>query len=566
MTTDPNTTKAGESRERAGQSTSPSCARRPICRGLVLTVCLLACIMPVPGCAGGNAATASKGLYLVVTREIFAEAAQPLIEKRRDEGFEVVVSFQSPDEAIRALSPRRPGLLLLVGDEQFLVKGRVVELGNGSFGVITGDRYDFMDSDWRVPCKWEKRYRWREKHRRDFASDAAWGDLDGDRLPDIPVGRLPVRTPDELSRIVNKTLEYERQPPSLDDLRLPVFAGDPMNDLERDGIAWTLLGTMATQFLVSGVKADGPPWADVWLLSASPGQPFRGWPGDYPDLLSERLRRGGFLAILIGHGSQDSFSFARHQGEYVRYTAQDASRRLAQGRPGPPLAIFACNCGDFTFVEDCLAESLLRMPAGPVAVMAATAVSDSLPDYLVAKAMLQVARREGVERLGEFWLQSQRTMPVNRNPTLEGILLNSGTGYAGEEPDLDKLRRDSQLWSALLGDPATRLRLPRHLNAQVTHDGERWQWRVQKPRGAVRLHVAVRPRNTQTLGTAAATNKQELRDLLRSANEGFAFQELPAPPPDGPWEGTIDQQGTLRLVAFTPDSLYVAVLELEDND
>ena len=89
---------------------------------------------------------------------------------------------------------------------------------------------------------------------------------------------------------------------------------------------------------------------------------------------------------------------------------------------------------------------------------------------------------------------------------------------------------------------------------------------MQKPRGAVRLHVAVRPRNTQTLGTAAATNKQELRDLLRSANEGFAFQELPAPPPDGPWEGTIDQQGTLRLVAFTPDSLYVAVLELEDND
>ncbi len=527
---------------------------------------LLACVLLASGCAGNNDVPAGK-LYLIVTREVFAKAMQPLLERRRAEGYEVVVSFQPPDQAIRALLPRRPDLLLLIGDEQYIVKGRVLQEDSFRTLVVADDKLDATNYDWYVPAKWEKHYRWLAGHQREFASDAAWGDLDGDRRPDIPVGRLPVRTPAQLRRIVDKILEYERQPPSLNDLRLPICAGDPMPNSARDGVAWAMLGKMSTELLLQAVKADAPRWAEIWLLSASANQPLRGWPHDFPDLFSGQLQQGGLLALLVGHGSQEAYYFLSLGEDSIRYTAENASAGLGTGRPAPPLFISACSCGDFTGLEDCLAESLLRMPGGPVAVLASTTISDSVPEYLWSRSVLQMSRPGAVRRLGEFWLEAQRRMPVERNLILEKILLSSGDkGYLGGKPDLDKLRLDGQLWSALLGDPATRLRLPQRLEAKVRRNGTGWQWEARKPRGATKLHVSFRPLQQPWPSAGTVTGKQELRALLQAANATFAFHELPAPPPHGEWKGAVDQEGTLRLVAFTPEALYVEALDLRIAD
>jgi len=259
------------------------------CRRVIGIVGLLVFFPLVSGCAPDD--SPERKLYLIVTRERFTQAAQPLIEKRRAEGFEVVVSLKGPSEAIAAL-PRRPDLLLLIGDDQ---PGR-------------------ERRGWHVPAKRVDRYRWRAGRRRSFASDTAWGDLDGDRTPDIPVGRLPVRTAEQLRRIVGKILEYERQPPSLDDLRLPIGTGDPEPDAARDGALWAALGHMATEVLLQAVNTDAPRWAQMWLLSANTRHPLRGWPPDQPALFSEQLRRGGSFAVLCGHGSIDAFYFLRFEG------------------------------------------------------------------------------------------------------------------------------------------------------------------------------------------------------------------------------------------------------------
>jgi hypothetical protein len=522
---------------------------------------LLVCVLLASGCAGGNGAPERK-LYLVVTREVFAEAARSLLEKRRAEGYEVVVSFLPPGQSIQALLPRRPDLLLLIGDEQYLVKGRFLQEGPLGTTILADDRFDATRYPWYVPAKWEKHYRWVAGWQMEFASDAAWGDLDGDRRPDIPVGRLPVRTPAQLRRIVDKILEYERQAPSLSDLRLPICAGDPMPDASRDGTVWALLGNMATGLLLQAVKADAPSWAQAWLLSAGAMQPLRGWPPDFPDLFSSQLQRGGFLVLLLGHGSQDAYYFLSLGEEDIRYTAENASEGLAAGKPGPPLFIGACSCGDFTGLDDCLAESLLRAPGGPVAVVASTTVSDSIPGYLWGRSLLQISREGAGRRLGEFWLEAQRRMPVGRSAIVEKLLLSDDGRHLGEKPDLDKLRRDDQLSSVLLGDPATHLRLPRRLDAKVRRTGSGWQWEVQKPRGATRLHVSFRPLGQPWPSVGNVTGKQELRALLQAANATFAFQELPAPPARGDWQGAVDQEGTLRLVAFTPEALYVTALDL----
>lgn len=45
--------------------------------------------------------------------------------------------------------------------------------------------------------------------------------------------------------------------------------------------------------------------------------------------------------------------------------------------------------------------------------------------------------------------------------------------------------------------------------------------------------------------------------------EGFEVVVSTAPPADVPWKGVIDREGTLRLVAFTPEELHVAALCLK---
>src|SRR5206468_940727 len=44
------------------------------------------------------------------------------------------------------------------------------------------------------------------------ASDDWFGDLDGDELPDLAVGRIPVRTREEADTVVAKVLAYEAGP------------------------------------------------------------------------------------------------------------------------------------------------------------------------------------------------------------------------------------------------------------------------------------------------------------------------------------------------------------------
>lgn len=511
-----------------------SLSSRRLIGGVVPLVLLL---LALP-CVADDETPGNK-LYLMVTREKFTEAIRPLIEKRRAEGFEVVISLKPPAEAISAL-PRPPDLLLLIGDDQ---PGK-------------------EERSWYVPAKRMKRYRWRADRRRRFASDTAWGDLDGDLAPDIPVGRLPARTTAQLRRIVDKILEYERQPPSLDDLRLPIGTGDPEPDSARDGALWAALGDAATGVLLMTVNTNAPRWAQTWLLSADAKYPLRGWPPDQPALFSEQLRAGGFFAMLCGHGTANGFHFMHFEGKSIEYTAETASEFLATGKPGPPLVINAYNCGDFTRRDDCIAESLLRMRGGPVAVIASTAIADSLSGYLSGRSFLQASAERKTGRLGDFWFQTQQSLPKDSNLLIER-LLRSTEGYMGEEPDLDKLRRDHRLMYAVLGDPAMRLRLPRRLHGKLRRREDGWHWEVKKPDGGTRLHVGFRPAGQRLPSVPADPTKQQLRDVLQAANETFAFQELPAPPADGAWKGVIDREGTLRLVAFTPKGLHVAALNLK---
>lgn len=490
----------------------------------VLAVFFLGTLSVPVGAADGD-----KPIWLVVTRAAFVEAIKPLARERREQGFDPVISTASASSAIAGLK-RRPAFILLVGDAR---RGQ-------------------EQHPWHVPARWRELYRWRAEQEKHFASDTILGDFDGDLVPDVPVGRFPVRTREQLEVVVGKILAFEKKQLTPDDLRLPMWSGAPGFNPTVD--------SFCTMLLLAEIGERAPAWAAPWLISADPSHPLCGWPPDQGPMFTRQLKRGGALAVMIGHGMPDHFHSMRFGDGNITYTRREAAE-LATGSPGPPLVIICCHCGSFAGRQNSLAESLLLMPGGPCAVIGATTESHPLTNYFTAISLLK-GLGGNKKRLGSLWLAAQREALRSRNFVMEAIL-RGVEGKLEENLDVAKLRRDQLLMYALLGDPAMRLHLPDPLEATVNHQPDGWHWEVRKPRGATRLYVTFREARRVYPEAAHPFEKVTARKRFRLANETYNFGTAAELPVGLPWKGVLDKEGTLRLVAVGPGRIYVATSTLK---
>jgi len=498
---------------------------------LYLFVCLMA-LFPACRCLGGESGTNAKPLWLVVTKPTFLQALEPLKQKRIQDGFKTLVSTERIDRAIAALDSS-PEFLLLIGDAE---RGKEKE-------------------PWHVPSRTCKLYRWRSVQRPEFESDALWGDFDADLIPDVPVGRIPVRTAEQLTVVVKKILAFEAGEPGPEDLCMPIWAGssgyNPMMD------------SMATFLLLSTVEKKAASWIRPWVISGDPMHSLCGWPPEQGAMFSARYKSGGLFAVLMGHASARSFHSMNYDGASIDYADTNAKADFAAGKPGPPMVIIACHAGRFAGRQSCLAESLLTTPGGPVAVIAATTESHPLTNYFSGLALLEQTNLSN-KRLGSLWLAAQNQAFRARDMIMERMLVDV-EGKLEEKMNVEKLRRDQILMYALLGDPATPLRLPDPLEAAVERDGGAWRWTAKKPKDATRLYVGLRPESPPPAPRAAHLDKDAAEKLFRQANETFAFKPLAELDSKSPWRGVIEKQGTLRLVAVGPHRIYAAALKLKPD-
>lgn len=504
-------------------------------KSLLIIVCTLffvAVVAVVPTLATNNG-VGEKPIWLVVTRPIFVEAIRPLAEIRSKDGFETVISTQLVADAITSLK-RRPAFLLLVGDD---------ESGKEKL-------------PWYVQSKRRKLYRWRAVQRKSFASDTVWGDFDDDLIPDIPVGRIPARTPQQLKLIVNKIITFERKQPTLDDLRLPIWAGTPGYN--------QMFNMIATELMLNTVRMNASLWLRPWIISADSMHSLCGWPFDQPVIFTKQLKRGGAMAVLMGHGSSECFYSMVFQNKQIGYVSTHFKDMLATGEPAPPTVIIACSTGNFTAARNCLAESLLLMPAGPVAVIGATAESHPLTNYFSGLCLIQ-ERGEKDKRLGSIWLAAQRKAIKARNLIIERMLINI-EGKLEEKINVAKLRRDQILMYALLGDPATRLHLPGELNAKINRISDSWEWEVDKPKSATTLYVSLRPDRQNFPNVKLPLEKAGARKRFEEANSTFAFRQFSELSVNEAWKGTIREEGILRLVAIGPSQIYAVAFKLKCPD
>ncbi len=403
--------------------------------------------------------TTAKPLWLAVARTELAPALEPLAAKRRQDGFEVVISTKPIAESLAAL-PRRPHFLLLVGDD---------EAGKEK-------------AAWYLAAQRKKLYRWRAAQALEYASDMAWGDLDGNGAPALPVGRIPARSREQAALVVKKIIDFESQPPTAADLQLPVWLGSPEYT--------ETINAMASGLGVQMLQADGPAWLRPWIVSGNPRDPFCGWPLEQAGLFSRQMRGGGIAGVLMGHASADAFFSMRFQGQTIWYDARQGTEEFSRGRPVPPLIFFSCHTGDFVRAEPCQAKALLFSPGGPVAVIGATTESHPLTNYFSGVCLLQSLRGKEA-RLGSIWLQAQQDARRRHDFVME-MMLRDVEGKLEKEIDEAKLRRDQLLLYAILGDPATHLRLPQPLQASVEQTATGWRWQTTRPPGAARLEVGFR--------------------------------------------------------------------------
>lgn len=479
----------------------------------------------------GLCRAAERPLWLCVGSPEFREAARPLIEHRKAAGFRVLEAAPPAQEAIEARGGK-PDFVLLLGDWD---------------PARTG-----APASWNVAGELQPYHGWEKRHPARFASDMALGDHDGDGVPDFPVGRIPARRAGQVKLVAEKIVRWEQRAPGLQDLSLPVWAGDP-------GFA-PVFRDMTLDFLFKQIGQRAPLWAEFWLLQGDERSPFCGWPAEQPELFNARIGAGGLLSAMIGHGRQTSWWSLDLAGKRLEYDVTHAVQ-IPDGPPAPPHVIFACSCGSYSMKEnDCLAEALLHAPGGPVLCTAASMDSHPLTNYYHSTALLQGLQGTW-QTFGAAWTQSLRQALQTREPDKELLVRSLQPLIIGKGPSAEEIRQDHALLYNIFGDPATRLFTPARLDAEITREAQGWRWKVKPvPDGAV-LYVQRRgPLVPVTLGRPPAT-AEAAGKAHKEANQRMQFQTLETRPANSPWEGTTPGPGVLRLVVAGKSGLAVAAEE-----
>jgi hypothetical protein len=362
--------------------------------------------------AAGGATGAN---YLIITHPAFADALGPLIDLRRSQGLTVAVvnvlgiydayGDGRPDpEAIRRFiadayanwNPR-PVYVLLVGDGSFdpkqyrsespptYIPPYLLDVGPAGGETAADNRYACVDGD--------------------------------DNLPDLLLGRLPVRSADQARAIVQKIVDYETRPlPGGWNASVLLVADDPdaagyFPAISDSAAAYVTAPFTTTRRYCAGSnssQSDCPDTEGAAIHSAI----LNDW------------NRGTLLVQYTGHSSWQQWAAER-------FFHLDDLPALHNSRRLPVLVEATCFTGAFHRPEPTLDEELVTRPdAGAVAAWGPTGLGASPGHQRLAAGFFRAVFSDTVGTVGEA--------------TLAGKLNLLGAPQWSDLPDT----------YVLLGDPA----------------------------------------------------------------------------------------------------------------
>jgi len=226
--------------------------------------------------------------------------------------------------------------------------------------------------------------------------DAKYVDLDNDNVPDLPIGRLPVRTTSQLAMLLNKRDAYLNRSYAGTAL-LVADKYDEVQQYDFKNDANSIEAQYLDNFTVESAYVD-----DLGVRGAR-------------TKLTNEINQGVSLAAFFGHSSTNQWSFDG------LLTGNDAARL---NNVGKPTVVTQWGCWNTYYVspnEDSMGHRfMMEGEQGAVAVMGASTLTNANSERKLAS--LVFARLANGERLGDAVTNAKQEYAVD-NPNDLDVLL-----------------------------------------------------------------------------------------------------------------------------------------------
>jgi len=352
-----------------------------------------------PTSASTSQAVATKIDTLVFCPQPFQNTLTPWLSYRRQQG-----------HRIQVLTPRSTAAELKQQIAAVAVKHPLRHL------VLIGDAYDRnAPPKHLVPTEYVlSKATFKLGAEPDIATDNPFADLDGDDLPDISVGRIPVDSAAELTQFVQRVIAYETRAITGDKTSKHPNAGVPwqmrMNLVAGVGGFGKLVDQLIEQVAKKVITEMVPETMQTSMTYGSWNSPYCPNPERFAESAVERFNEGCLFWVYLGHGDRCQLDEI-HAPNGSHSILDESNIQQLNCRSGNPIAVFlACYTNAFDGDRDCLGEMMLRQPNGPIATIGGSRVTMPGGMGLLSMAMLDEYFDGSATTLGEVILKAKLEM------------------------------------------------------------------------------------------------------------------------------------------------------------
>lgn len=384
-------------------------------------------------CRCPSPTTTLDGNYAIIAADPLAQVAREYAQYRIDTGYAaqlfVVSDLVNAPYAVEHLVPAVHELLQ--GAHRQLPEGETLYL------ALLGDAPGIQEHNTglipAVPCE------------NDFGpggchTDNAYGDLDGDGLPEVAVGRVPARTPQQVRDYLDKLRTHEsRYTTGLWNRRITVYA-------EQGGFGDTI-DALLEMLVMSGLKAVDHAFDTIGVY-ANPASRYYYTP--FSNKVIELFNDGNLMTVYFGHGSS-GWTYGLPIGAVPEIHCDERF---------PISFFFACNNGSYRGRGDSIAEALIWNPHGSIIVFAASELSGPYGNAVLSYEIQRAIMDARLPTIGEAILSAKWQVMENSDAfrqLTEHLAVVSGMTVAERETS----RFQHLNLYNLLGDPAVALQYPR---------------------------------------------------------------------------------------------------------
>ena len=328
--------------------------------------------------------------WLVITPNSFKSTLEPLVNYRQQQGLKTLVvdpqqlydaftggfpdpaAFQSYFIALNQKFGNLPKYVLLVGDFSY-------------------EQKDYQSSLEYIPSAWIQ-----SDLIGETTSDMPLMDIDGDKKPDLVIGRIPANDADQVKNWVEKVITAETSLTALMDRQIVAISDGQEMYFAEDAKSF----------------ADGfqKPFVATTINIAKDQE-------NANLLLMQKLNESVFLLAYFGHGSIDSW------GKDKILTVDDI-HSLSEQKTIPIVVNLTCLTGYYIEPkQESLTEALLfKKGAGAIAVLAPTSLTSAVYQAELRNQLITALQQTQNKHLGDVLMDSWSAMDSESAPIWEVML------------------------------------------------------------------------------------------------------------------------------------------------